>query len=171
MPCKRVQLHPPIATGPGNRVWSSRRGECCRATAEEPLIGSAQWFNVVGNVLAPLASPASWRKMWTRAMHGEFELDAVPVGSCIFWSSPKELLQTGQTWKLMRWWLLFSCVLKSLCFTIILTRVVGSKALQEQGRGVLLTLLVCVFLLGFGPDFLHYVTPACSKQPPFVWGK
>lgn len=47
----------------------------------------------------------------------------------------------------------FSSVFKSLCSIIILTRAVGSKAMTKKGREALLTLLVCIFLLGFYPHF------------------
>ena len=57
---------------------------------------------------------------------------------------------------------------------MVVTRVIGSKALQKQGRGVLLTLPVCVFLPGFGPDFFltfysMWFLPASSK--PHLFGE
>ena len=87
---------------------------------------------------------------------------------------PAGALQTSPARKLPRRWILFSPVLKSLCFAIILTGVVGLKALKKQGGVILLTLPVCMSLLGSDPDifvtsYSVWFLPASSK--PHLFGE
>lgn len=160
MPCKRAQLLSPIAAA----FWMEGRVQqevylCCTAsggfeeTADQlwaawglfevfqlfrpawPSAGGCGTGQHTGNLTLTLCE-------WDPARSG------LPTGAGITsdWSS-QDAVDVMVT---------FSSVFKSLCSTsiiIILTRAVGSKALQKQGREALLTLLVCVFLLGFYPDF------------------
>lgn len=160
MPCKRAQLLSPVAaafwTGPAGgvfvlhslgRLWGSSRS----------AVGSTR---LVWNAPAFLAL---CRRIWSRAALREFHSNAVCGGSRVFWSSQQ--VQPGHCWGDGYFF---------LCFQIPVFHhhhhpgSKGSKALQKQGREALLTLLVCVFLLGFYPHFYlnFYSTeflPASSK--------